>query len=68
MTFDAGSFQSLDLDVMSGTVEVRHVSGGSVRVIESGRVAKGVSAFYGALISTAGKATCTPPHLSLIHI
>lgn len=48
VTFDAGSFQSLDLDVMSGTVEVRHVSGGSVRVIESGRVAKGVSAFYGA--------------------
>ena len=48
VTFDAGSFQSLDLDVMSGTVEVRHVSGGSVRVIESGRVAKGVSAFYAA--------------------
>ena len=43
-TFDADAFQSLDLDVTSGTVEVKHVSGGPVRVIESGRVAKGTSA------------------------
>ena len=43
-TFDADAFQSLDLDVTSGTVEVKHVSGGPVRVIESGRVAKGASA------------------------
>ena len=38
-TFDADAFTSLDLDVTSGTVEVKHVSGGPVRVIESGRVA-----------------------------
>lgn len=43
-TFDADAFQSLDLDVNSGTVEVKRVSGGPVRVIESGRVAKGTSA------------------------
>lgn len=43
-TFDEGAFQSLDLDVTSGTVEVKRVSGGRVRVIESGRVAKGASA------------------------
>lgn len=41
VTFDADAFTSLDLDVTSGTVEVKHVSGGPVRVIESGRVAKG---------------------------
>ena len=40
-TFDADAFTSLDLDVTSGTVEVKHVSGGPVRVIESGRVATG---------------------------
>lgn len=43
-TFDEDAFQSLDLDVTSGTVEVKHVSSGPVRVIESGRVAKGTSA------------------------
>ena len=43
-TFDADSFQPLDLDVTSSTVEIKHVSGGPVRVIESGRVAKGASA------------------------
>ena len=43
-TFDADAFQSLDLDVTSGTVEVKRVSGGPVRVIESGHVAKGTSA------------------------
>lgn len=43
-TFDADAFTSLDLDVTSGTVEVKHVTGGQVRVIESGRVAKGTSA------------------------
>ena len=43
-TFDEDAFQSLDLDVTSGTVEVKCVSGGPVRVIESGRVAKGTSA------------------------
>lgn len=43
-TFDEDAFQSLDLDVTSGTVEVKRVSGGPVRVIESGRVAKGTSA------------------------
>ena len=43
-TFDADAFTSLDLDVTSGTVEVKRVSGGRVRVIESGRVAKGTSA------------------------
>lgn len=47
-TFDADAFQSLDLDVASGTVEVKHVSDGPVRVIESGRVAKGVVAFDAA--------------------
>lgn len=41
VTFDADAFTSLNLDVTSGTVEVKHVSGGPVRVIESGRVAKG---------------------------
>lgn len=43
-TFDADAFTSLDLDVTSGTVEVKRVSGGPVRVIESGHVAKGTSA------------------------
>uniref|UniRef100_UPI00359C1CD1 DUF4097 family beta strand repeat-containing protein n=1 Tax=Collinsella bouchesdurhonensis TaxID=1907654 RepID=UPI00359C1CD1 len=43
-TFDADAFASLDLDVTSGTVEVKRVSGGPVRVIESGHVAKGASA------------------------
>ena len=43
-TFDADAFQSLDLDVTSGTVDAKCVSGGPVRVIESGRVAKGTSA------------------------
>lgn len=43
-TFDEDAFQSLDLDATSGTVEVKRVSGGPVRVIESGRVAKGASA------------------------
>ncbi|MGF0063249.1 DUF4097 family beta strand repeat-containing protein [Collinsella sp. SGI.095] len=44
VTFDEDAFQSLDLDVTSGTVEVKRVSGGPVRVIESGHVTKGVSA------------------------
>lgn len=43
-TFDEDVFQSLDLDMTSGTVEVKRVSDGPVRVIESGRVAKGASA------------------------
>lgn len=43
-TYDADAFTSLDLDVTSGTVEVKRVSGGPVRVIESGHVAKGASA------------------------
>ena len=43
-TFDEDVFQSLDLDVTSGTVEVKRVSDGPVRVIESRHVAKGVSA------------------------
>lgn len=43
-TFDEDAFQSLDLDMTSGTVEIKRVSGGPVRVIESGRVAKGASA------------------------
>ncbi len=47
-TFDADAFTSLDLDVTSGTVEVKHVSGGPVRVIESGRVANGGVAFDAA--------------------
>ena len=42
-TFD-DALQSLDLDVASGSVEIKHVSSGPVRVIESGRVAKGTSA------------------------
>lgn len=47
-TFDADSFQSLDLDVTSGTVDIKYVSDGPVRVIESGRVAKGVTAYDAA--------------------
>lgn len=47
-TFDADAFTSLDLDVTSGTVEVKHVSGGPVRVIESGRVAKGAITYDAA--------------------
>ena len=47
-TFDADAFTSLDLDVTSGAVEVKQVSGGPVRVIESGRVAKGVAAYDAA--------------------
>ena len=48
-TFDADTFTSLDLDVTSGTVEVKRVSGGPVRVIESGHVAKGASASDAAI-------------------
>lgn len=47
-TFDADAFTSLDLDVTSGTVKIKHVSGGPVRVIESGRVATGTVAFDAA--------------------
>lgn len=47
-TFDAGAFTSLDLDVTSGAVEIKCVSDGPVRVIESGRVAKGVAAYDAA--------------------
>ena len=47
-TFDADAFTSLDLDVTSGAVEIKCVSDGPVRVIESGRVAKGVAAFDAA--------------------
>ena len=47
-TFDADAFTSLDLDVTSGTAEVKRVSGGPVRVIESGRVATGTAAFDAA--------------------
>lgn len=47
-TFDADAFTSLDLDVTSGTVEIKCVSDGPVRVIESGRVAKGVAAYDAA--------------------
>ena len=47
-TFDADSFQSLDLDVTSGTVDIKYVSDGPARVIESGRVAKGVTAYDAA--------------------
>ena len=47
-TYDADAFTSLDLDVTSGTVEVKCVSDGPVRVIESGRVAKGVAAYDAA--------------------
>lgn len=47
-TFDADAFTSLDLDVTSGTVEVKHVSSGPVRVIESGRVSMGTVAFDAA--------------------
>lgn len=47
-TFDADAFTSLDLDVTSGTVEVKLVSGGPVRVTESGRVATGTVAFDAA--------------------
>ena len=43
-TYDTEALHSLDLDVTSGTVEVKQVSDGPVRIIESGRVAKGVSA------------------------
>ena len=47
-TFDADAFTSLDLDVTSGAVEIKHVSGGPVRVTESGRVATGTVAFDAA--------------------
>lgn len=47
-TFDADAFTSLDLDVTSGEVEIKCVSGGQVRVIESGRVAKGVATYDAA--------------------
>ncbi len=47
-TFDADAFTSLDLDVTSGTVDIKYVSDGPVRVIESGRVAKGVTAYDAA--------------------
>ena len=62
-TFDADAFTSLDLDVTSGTVEVKHVSGGPVRVIESGRVATGTlrSRFASSIAMTSAPLTARLP-------
>ena len=41
-TFDADEFRYLDFDIAAATVDVKVVDGNRVRVIERGRVAKGV--------------------------
>ena len=41
-TFDADEFRYLDFDINAATVDVKVVDGNKVRVIERGRVAKGV--------------------------
>lgn len=43
-TFDADEFRYLDFDINAATVDVKVVDGNKVRVIERGRVAKGVDA------------------------
>lgn len=43
-TFDANEFRYLDFDIAAATVDVKVVDGNKVRVIERGRVAKGVDA------------------------
>lgn len=43
-SFDADAFNSLDLDMSSGTVEVKVIDGDKVRIIERGRIARGMSA------------------------
>lgn len=43
-TFDADEFRYLDFDIAAATVDVKVVDGNKVRVIERGRVAKGVDA------------------------
>lgn len=43
-TFDADEFRYLDFDIAVATVDVKVVDGNKVRVIERGRVAKGVDA------------------------
>ena len=44
MTFDADEFRYLDFDINAATVDVKAVDDNKVRVIERGRVAKGVDA------------------------
>ena len=43
-TFDVDEFRYLDFDIAAATVDVKVVDGNKVRVIERGRVAKGVDA------------------------
>ena len=43
-TFDADQFRYLDFDIAAATVDVKVVDDNKVRVIERGRVAKGVDA------------------------
>lgn len=43
-TFDADEFRYLDFDIAAATVDVKVVDGNKVRVIERGRVAKGMDA------------------------
>lgn len=43
-TFDADEFRYLDFDINAASVDVKVVDGNKVRVIERGRVAKGVDA------------------------
>lgn len=43
-TFDADQFRYLDFDIAAATVDVKVVDGSKARVIERGRVAKGVDA------------------------
>lgn len=44
MTFDAEEFRYLDFDINAASVDVKVVDGNRVRVIERGRVAKGMDA------------------------
>lgn len=52
-TFDADEFRYLDFDIASATVVVKVVDGNKVRVIERGRVAKGVDASKAAMQNIA---------------
>lgn len=53
MTFDADEFRYLDFDINAASVDVKVVDGKKARVIERGRVAKGMDASKAATLNIA---------------
>ncbi len=53
MTFDADEFRYLDFDINAASVDVKVVDGNKARVIERGRVAKGMDASKAAMQNIA---------------